>query len=135
MNIPTEIIVVKLHGKAVGRLVLSPEGLAVFEYEDNWLKQGFSISPFYLPLRAGAFVAKRSPFQGNFGVFADSLPDGWGNLLLDRVMKQHGVNPFSLSILQRLSLVGSFGMGALCYEPEQIITSIKPSNDLNFLAN
>jgi serine/threonine-protein kinase HipA len=50
-------------------------------------------------------------------------------------MKQYGVNPFSLSILQRLSLVGSFGMGALCYEPEQIITSIKPSKDLNFLAN
>jgi len=134
MNKPTEIIVAKVDKKEVGRLVLSPDGLAVFEYDAYWIKHGFSISPFYLPLQQGAFVAKRNPFQGNFGIFADSLPDGWGNLLLDRLLKKHNINPYSLSILQRLSLVGSFGMGALCYEPEQLITQLKPSSDLNFLA-
>jgi serine/threonine-protein kinase HipA len=134
MNKPTEIIAVKMQNKLVGRLVLSPEGLAVFEYDAAWLKNGFSISPFYLPLQQGAFVAKRNPFQGNFGVFADSLPDGWGNLLLDRVLKKNSINPNSLSILNRLSLVGSFGMGAICYEPEQSKTRLKPSGDLIFLA-
>ena len=135
MNKPTEIIVVEIQNKAVGRLVLSPNGLAVFEYDAHWLQYDFSISPFYLPLQQGAFVAKRNPFHSNFGVFADSLPDGWGNLLLDRVLKKHRINPHSINLLDRLSLVGSYGMGVLCYEPEQSMVQLEPSHDLKFLAS
>jgi len=53
-----------------------------------------------------------------FGVFNDSLPDGWGRLLLDRALIKHNINPGSLSVLDRLCFVGSHGMGALTYEPE-----------------
>ncbi len=130
----TELITVKIGNAIVGRLAVSPQGLAVFEYNNEWLVNGFSISPFYLPLKAGAFVAKSQPFQGNFGVFADSLPDGWGNLLLDRMLKKYRINPYSLGILDRLSLVGSQGMGALCYEPEQSFSHQNESDDLEFLA-
>jgi serine/threonine-protein kinase HipA len=131
---PVEIIIVKLHNKSIGRLVLSAVGLAVFEYYDNWIQEGFSISPFYLPLQAGALVAKPNPFNGNFGIFADSLPDGWGNLLLDRILKKHHIHPHSITLLDRLSLVGSYGMGALCYEPDQSLVQLKPGSDLHFLA-
>lgn len=57
-------------------------------------------------------------FDGLFGVFNDSLPDGWGRLLLDRALIKHNINPDSLSVLDRLCYVGSRGMGALIYEPE-----------------
>ncbi len=134
MKILTEIIKLKIQNQEVGRLVLSPEGLAVFEYNNQWVENGFSISPFYIPLQQTAFVAKRNPFQGNFGVFADSLPDGWGNLLLDRLLSKYQYKPHSLSILDRLTLVGNHGMGALCYEPEQSFSAIKNSEDLEFLA-
>ena len=135
MNKTIEVISVRIHNDKVGRLAISLEGLAVFEYDFDWLTNGYSISPFYLPLQNGIFTAKRKPFQGNFGVFADSLPDGWGNLLLDRVLKKYQINPNTLNILTRLSLVGNNGMGALCYEPEQELSHLLPSSDLNFLAS
>jgi hypothetical protein len=53
-----------------------------FEYDAEWQRDGFSISPFKLPLEKRVFIAQRDPFDGNFGVFNDSLPDGWGRLLL-----------------------------------------------------
>jgi serine/threonine-protein kinase HipA len=69
-----------------------------------------------------------------FGVFNDSLPDGWGNLLLDRLLLRQGVRPGSLSPLDRLSIVGSSGMGALSYFPENPLGTGEDQSDLNFLA-
>ncbi len=86
-----------------------------FQYDENWLKSGFSISPFSLPLREGVFIPKKSMFNGFFGVFADSQPDQWGNLLLDRYLKKQGIS--EIDGLIRLSLIGRSGMGALEYEP------------------
>ena len=126
-----DILTVKYNSKVIGRIALTPEGLAAFEYDKQWLEKGFSVSPFFLPLQQGVFTAKQNPFEGNFGVFADSLPDGWGNLLLDRLLKKHQINPQSLNILQRLAIVGMNGMGALSYEPEFTIASSKASSDLN----
>jgi len=105
----------------IGRMALSPENLAVFEYDTECLKSGFSISPFYLPLRPGLFTARSEPFNGLFGVFNDSLPDGWGNLLIDRYLVSKGINPQTLSPLDRLGIVGSSGMGALRYVPDNHI--------------
>jgi len=127
-------IAVFLNGEMVGRLALTPESLCAFEYEPGFLRNGHSISPFYLPLRPGVFVAKRDPFYGNFGVFNDSLPDGWGNLLLDRFLNSQKINPADLSVLDRLSLVGSSGMGALEYKPDNSFTSVEDSPNLDFLA-
>lgn len=107
----------------VGRMALTPEGLCGFEYDVDWIQSGFSISPFYLPLKPGLIMAKRDPFAGSFGVFDDSLPDGWGNLLLDRYLQEKGIDPYRLNVLERLSLIGSTGRGALEYRPDKSIAT------------
>src|SRR5258707_14247313 len=58
-------------------------------------------------------------FGGLYGVFNDSLPDGWGRLLLDRTVEKHGLDRRQLSALDRLAYVGRHGMGALSYEPDR----------------
>lgn len=111
---------VKYHGQMVGSLMMSPDNeTAVFCYDDEWLATGFSISPLELPLERKLFIAPRTPFYGNFGIFEDSLPDGYGRYLLNRILKKEGIDDFNLTPLQRLAIVGSAGMGALCYEPAQ----------------
>ena len=107
--------------KRIGRMAITPDEVCGFEYDSDWIKTGFSISPFYMPLKSGLIMAKRDPFWGNFGVFDDSLPDGWGNLLLDRYLQEKGIDPYKLSILERLSLIGSTGRGALEYRPDKSI--------------
>ena len=123
-----------LHQDFLGRLALTPEGLCAFEYAPEFLTKGFSISPFYLPLRPGLFIARPEPFGGNFGVFNDSLPDGWGHLLLNRYLAGQGIDHASLSILDRLSLVGQTGMGALEYLPDQSISSRNSKINLDQIA-
>lgn len=113
------IIEVFISDKRIGRMALTPESLCGFEYDVDWIQSGFSISPFYLPLKPGLIMAKRDPFAGNFGMFDDSLPDGWGNLLLDRYLQEKGIDPYKLDILERLSLIGSTGRGALEYRPDK----------------
>jgi serine/threonine-protein kinase HipA len=116
-------------------MALTPEGLCGFEYDADWIQSGFSISPFYLPLKPGLIMAKRDPFAGNFGVFDDSLPDGWGNLLLDRYLQEKGVDPYKLNILERLSLIGSTGRGALEYQPDKSIATDDEFLNFDRLAN
>jgi serine/threonine-protein kinase HipA len=106
------------NGEKVGQIALTPDSLCAFEYDGAFLINGKSISPFFLPLQKEVFIAKRNPFNGGFGVFDDSLPDGWGNLILDRYLKNKGVDTSKLTLLQRLALVGSSGRGALEYRPD-----------------
>ena len=113
-----KITEVFMNGIKVGQIALTPEALCAFEYEPAYLASGVSISPFNLPLKSGVFVAKRIPFNGGFGVFDDSLPDGWGNLILDRYLKSKGIDSTKLTLLQRFALVGSTGRGALEYRPD-----------------
>jgi serine/threonine-protein kinase HipA len=101
----------------IGRLLLKNRQL-FFEYNTDFLKTGLELSPFKLPLKTGIFSAQYQPFEGLFGLFNDSLPDGWGRLLLDRKLMKAHLNPLSLSPLDRLCFVGDKGMGALSYEPE-----------------
>ena len=104
-------------GRHVGTMAPYRKYLTAFEYSHEWLQSGFSISPFSLPLTAGVKIAKPDPFDGLFGVFADSLPDGWNRLLVDRMLRKAGEKPEQIDSLQRLSIVGDFGMGALEYRP------------------
>lgn len=64
------------------------------------------------------FLPKTDPFGDLFGVFADSLPDGWGRLLVDRLMMKNHIDPATVGSLNRLAIVGDSGMGALSYRPE-----------------
>lgn len=120
--------------RVVGRLALTEEGVCAFEYSADWLTSGFSISPFELPLRSGVFIAKRHPFEGGFGVFDDCLPDGWGLLILDRYLQLKGINPRTLSLLDRLALVGATGRGALEFRPDLSEISETESADFEKLA-
>ena len=118
-----KVIEVSMNGAKVGRIALTPDAFCAFEYAPEWLATGVSVSPFHLPLRSEVFVAKRTPFNGGFGVYDDSLPDGWGNLILDRYLKSKGIDPYKLTILQRLALVGGTGRGALEYRPDYSVSS------------
>ena len=109
--------------RKVGTLAMLNKKYA-FEYDEEWLKNGFSISPFSLPLKKGLFIPNDMTFKGFFGVFSDSLPDSWGNLLLDRYLHKNGI--FEYDGLYRLMCIGKNGMGALEYVPEQsmVITEL-----------
>ena len=120
--------------RLVGRLALTKEGLCAFEYSAEWLGSGFSISPFELPLQSGVFIAKPRPFEGGFGVFDDCLPDGWGLLILDRYLQQKGINPRTLTLLDRLALVGSTGRGALEFRPDNSVAARQDYVDFEKLA-
>lgn len=65
------------HDREVGTLAFTSDKRAAFEYSDLWLEDGFSVSPFSLPLEKKVYLPVKSYFQGLFGVFADSLPDAW----------------------------------------------------------
>ena len=128
---------VMFHGRPVGVLSLTPDNrLNVFEYDKSWIVDGFSVSPLELPLKSGAFVAKPQPFMGNFGIFEDSLPDGYGRYLLQKALLRNGINDSDLSSLDRLALVGENGMGALTYTPsislekEECITDFDRLQDI-----
>lgn len=96
------IINVFYHDRLVGTLAMTNERKAAFEYADEWLENGFSISPFSLPLEKKVYVPVKDYFNGLWGVFADSLPDAWGQLLLDRMLKEKGHNIDNVSMLDRL---------------------------------
>ncbi len=126
---------VKFNGLPVGKVAETGKGLVAFEYDGAWLINGFSISPFSLPLRAGVFVPKSwEPFEGMFGVFSDSLPDGWGRLLVDRMLAKNGFLPRSIVPLQRLAIVGASGMGALTYEPEYVFENTEGERNWDVLS-
>lgn len=120
--------------RLVGRLALTKDHLCAFEYSSEWISSGFSISPFELPLRSGVFIAKPRPFEGGFGVFDDCLPDGWGLLILERYLQQHGVNTRTLTLLDRLALVGSTGRGALEFRPDKSVVGQQEYSDFEKLA-
>ena len=127
----TDILTVKYHDRVVGTLSLTPDDrLCAFEYDRLWLSDGFSISPLELPLKTGLFIAKHQPCHGDFGIFEDSLPDGYGRYLLHKALLREGINDADLSALDRLSIVGCGGMGALTYHPEKKL--IKDSEALDF---
>lgn len=92
-------------------------GVCVFEYEKSWLADGFSLSPTELPLQSGLMYADKDKLGGVFATFEDSLPDGYGLYLLDRILRKQGSSLEELTPLQRLSIIGNGGMGALTYQP------------------
>ena len=104
--------------KKVGTLALMKNNIVAFEYDSNWITNGFSISPFSLPLKKQVFIPRIDPFDDLYGVFSDSLPDGWGRLLVDRMLNSQNINPREISQIDRLAIVGETGMGALSYKPE-----------------
>ena len=127
-------LTVKYHSEIVGVISLTPDDKRLaFEYDPRWLAEGFSISPLELPLKTGLFLAKATPFYGDFGIFEDSLPDGYGRYLLHKALMREGIDDRNLTAIERLSIVGNSGMGALTYEPETIISTGEEITDCDLL--
>lgn len=119
--------------RKVGELAMTPTQRCAFEYDTEWLKSGFSIAPRQLDLKEGLFIAPAEPFYGNFGIFEDSLPDGYGRYLLNRILKKEGIDDTALTPVQRLSIVGTSGMGALSYVPELYMGEPKGLPELDYM--
>ncbi|MBN2657858.1 MAG: type II toxin-antitoxin system HipA family toxin [Spirochaetales bacterium] len=88
-----------------------------FQYHRDFPERNLWLSPYKLPPGSGLLEHRDREFGPLFGLFDDSLPDGWGRLLMDRYMKGKGFTIEKLSPLDRLSFLGSHTMGALCYRP------------------
>ena len=121
-----------LENRHVGTLAETPDHRVAFAYTESWLENGFAVSPFSLPLEQKVFVPASESFGGLWGVFADSLPDAWGRLLVDRLLRSRGLA--DVSVLDRLAIVGGEGMGALTYRPAWDISRDASPGDLDDLA-
>jgi serine/threonine-protein kinase HipA len=118
----------------VGRLAMR-DRIIYFEYNDAFIQKGIEISPIKLPLQQNVIELPQRPFNGLAGVFSDSLPDGWGRLLFDRLIRSQGILPASITPLDRLAHVGLWGMGALVYEPDNSPLDNQEFIDLDHLAS
>lgn len=127
---PVQVLGVFLWGRRVGALASTGTGGYAFEYDPEFLRSGIEISPILMPLKNGvgpyAFAnLNRTEFMGLPPVFADSLPDAFGNGLINEFMRANGVPWEQITPLDRLAYVGSRGMGALTYEPERGLRAAK----------
>ena len=114
---------VEVWGRRVGALAEALDGGAItFRYDDRFVSGGLELSPFHLPLRAGQVYSfpelrRTTAFAGLPGLFADALPDAFGNAVIQRYFAQQGRPDAALSPLQRLLYIGRRGMGALEFTP------------------
>lgn len=121
--VPVQAVSVFLWGRRVGVLAHAYDQYSRFEYDPDFRRSGLEIAPIAMPLSRAMYVAdefelpRRAQF-GLPGVFADSLPDSFGQRLIGKWMEARGIDVSSVTPLDRLSYVGSRGMGALTYEPE-----------------
>ena len=119
--------------RPVGRLAMR-DHMVFFEWTQEALKSPLGLSPFTLPEESGVSRGPRDPFGGLPGLFGDSLPDAWGRLLTDRAMRRAGMDPASLTPLDRLAAVGRAGQGALIYQPETAPAEVVGPVDADALA-
>lgn len=103
----------------VGQLAQNRQGV-YFQYSNDYLQQFGNLSPFILSDSSKLQLAPKTPHGGLHGVFADSLPDGWGLLLQDRVFRQQGIALAQITAMDRLAFVGSNAMGSLIFTPEYL---------------
>ncbi|MCG3461258.1 HipA domain-containing protein [Xenorhabdus bovienii] len=101
----------------VGQLAENKDGV-YFQYDKAYLAaHPNSLSPFLIKADASLQKAPKEPHYGLHGVFGDSLPDGWGLYLMDRIFRENGYNPQTVTALERLAYIGERCSGALYYEP------------------
>jgi len=105
-------------GKAIksGELAQNKQGV-YFQYDSDYLNEYQNLSPFNLNFDASLQLAPKKPHNGLQGAFSDSLPDGWGLLLMDRIFRQADILPAQITAMDRLAFVGKRAMGALYYQP------------------
>lgn len=120
----------------VGRLAYR-DRQAYLEYDDEFIHSGLLLSPLrHQTSKTLETSYDPTNFEGLHGMFYDSLPDGWGRLLVDRRARQLNVEPATLTPLDRLAIVGKAGIGALTYEPVADVWGHRAQNiDVDALAS
>jgi serine/threonine-protein kinase HipA len=98
--------------------MIENDGKIYFKYNADFIATGLEISPFKMKLSNEIVLPKEQHFDGLFGVFSDSIPDGWGKLLLDRKLQSLGINLNEISPLDRLAYIDNNAAGAITYQPE-----------------
>lgn len=127
---------VKMWGTTVGYLHQDDNGMVGFQYDEEFLKSNIEISPIKMPLSTVTYTFPALPeqtFHGLPGMVADSLPDKFGNIVINRYLESQGRTADSLSVIEKLCYTGKRGMGALEYEPSQELTSMNETVDLDAL--
>ena len=117
----TAVAEVRLWGRTIGAVSLSPgEDVAAFEYDAEFARSGIQVAPLMMPLSRQVFrfpEISRQTFLGLPGLLADSLPDKFGNALIDAWLVSQGRRPDSFNAVERLCYTGQRGMGALEFAP------------------
>lgn len=132
MKLSVSLMFDAAHKMCVGTLQEADRDTA-FAYDTAFLASGLNPAPFRLPAKPGWQVYDHSGNMGTFGLFEDSLPDGWGRRLMD--VAYHGKHGRRPTVLERLACVGRSGMGALIYEPEESFDEAGDAFDLATLAD
>jgi serine/threonine-protein kinase HipA len=117
-----KIVKVKLWGTLIGIFYLDKtKGYVSFEYDKEFRSSGIEVSPIMMPLSDKVYEFPdllNSSFKGVPGLMADSLPDKFGNAVIDQWLASQGRAVASFNVLERLCYTGKRGMGALEYEPD-----------------
>jgi len=104
----------------VGELAQNKQGV-YFQYHSDYLNDYHNLSPFNLKFDSSLQLAPKKPHGGLHGAFSDSLPDGWGLLLMDRIFRQSDLLPAQITAMDRLAFVGKRAMGAMFYQPSSAL--------------
>lgn len=111
----------------------SEKGYGAFEYEPSFIKKGIELSPLKMPLSKRIYSFPEldfNTFKGLPGLVADSLPDDFGNAVLNSWVAMQGKSPDEITPLQRLQYTGKRGMGALEYSPATKMQSLNASQQV-----
>ena len=115
------VATVRLWGRDAGAVAWDEaRGVGNFEYAPAFVKQGQAVAPLMMPLRPGIFsfpTLKRETFHGLPGLLADSLPDRFGNRLIDLWLARQGRAPGDFTPVERLCYMNTRGMGAMEFQP------------------
>ena len=120
-----DVVGVHLWGNLVGALSFDAGARCyAFEYDPAWRRAGVEIAPLQMPLASRQRIFRfpqlnRATYNGLPGAIADALPDAFGNALIDRWMRDRGIEAEAITPLDRLSYMGSRAMGALEFRPAQ----------------
>lgn len=130
-----EVIEVNYLQHNVGAVSFNTEtGVGAFEYDPSFIRKGIELSPLKMPLSQTIYTFPElnfDTFKGLPGLIADSLPDDFGNAVLNAWMASQGKSPHDISPLQRLQYTGRRGMGALEYSPPTHIKSLDKAQQIN----
>lgn len=127
---------VKMWGSTIGYLHEQDNGLIGFQYDDNFISSGIEVSPIKMPLSSTTYSfpsLSEETYKGLPGMLADSLPDKFGNIVINRYLESQGREKDSLTTIEKLCYTGQRGMGALEYEPAQEIVDLSENVDLDAL--